>query len=103
MRYFIAVLILAMALPVMGQVYMAVSPDGTVADRADVQVKVTTTTEHIEFRTLGTLLAEIAQQEAIRDAAIERIRELAAEIAVVEAEVDKVELAKPEPTPEPIE
>lgn len=76
--------------------YVATTEDNTVTDRNAVQVQVTTQTEQVEYRTLRYLLTEVAAERTKRDAAIARLRALAEEIVLVEAEVDKVQLAEVE-------
>ena len=100
MRYLIIALIMMIAAPAIAADYTAITPDNTVTDRNAVQVQVATQTENSEVRTLQYLLTQVAVERAKRDAAIDRLRELADEIALVEAVVDTVELRKSEEEPE---
>ena len=86
--------ILLFAVPAIAADYTAITKDNEVTNRNAVQVLVTTQTETTEFKTLDYLLTQVMVERAKRDAAIDRLRDLAAEIALVEAEVNKVVLKK---------
>ena len=88
------VIILLFAVPAIAADYTAITKDNEVTNRNAVRVQVTTQTEQTEFRTLDYLLTQVMVERAKRDAAIDRLRDLAAEIALVEAEVNKVVLKK---------
>ena len=95
MKILIATILLLSIASLTGAVdYVAITPDNTVSDRNAIEVRVTTQVETSQVRTLHFLLAQVKLEEAKRDEAIEQIRKLVAEIALVEVEVNKVVLQK---------